>query len=240
MSERAFQRMLDRFLARADEVYPGSCTVVLYGSAARGDWVAGRSDLNLLLIAEAIRPEDLVRFGAEVRGFEKERMAPPYFFTEAEWLRAADAFPIEITDMKLAYRVLRGADTIAAATVRTRDLRQSLEADLRGKLLRLRADYALYAGRPDLLAAVVASSAGSLRVLLRATLALSGQAPPAEDAALAAAVGSLLRLPPEPILTCFGRRRDPAWSCQPSLFESYLGVVQQATRFVDTFTPGAS
>lgn len=240
MSEQPFQPMVDRFLARADEVCPGGCSVVLYGSAARGDWVPRRSDLNLLLIAETIQPPDLLRFHAEVGDFEKERMAPPYFFTEAEWARAADVFPIELTDMKLAYRVLRGVDRIAAAHVSPRDLRHALEADLRGKLLRLRADYALYSARPDLLAAVVGSSAGPLRVLLRATLVLAGQGPPGDDAGLAAAVGALIRVPVEPMVTALAHRRDTAWSCQTSLFESYLGVVEQATRFVDTFIPGAT
>jgi len=240
MSEQPFQRIVDRFLARADEVFPGSCTVVLYGSAARGDWVPQRSDLNLLLIAEAVQPRDLPRFRPEVGDFEKERMAPPYFFSQLEWLRAADVFPIEIADMRLAYRVLRGPDPVAAAVVRPGDLRRALEADLRGKLLRLRADYALYAERPDLLAAVVASSAGSLRVLLRTTLVLAGQVPPQDDAGLAAAVGTLVRAPVESLVTALAHRRDPAWSCQASLFESYLGVVEQATRFVDTFTPGVA
>lgn len=240
MSEQPFQRMADRFLARADEVFPGGCAVVLYGSAARGDWIPGRSDLNLLLIADTIRPPDLLRFGAEVGDFEKERMAPPYFFSETEWARAADVFPIELTDMKLAYRVLRGVDRVATAQVSPRDLRHALEADLRGKLLRLRADYALYSARPELLAAVVGSSAGPLRVLLRATLVLAGQSPPGDDAGLAAAVGARIRVPAEPLRMVLAHRRDPAWSCQAPLFESYLGVVEQATRFVDTFIPGAT
>jgi predicted nucleotidyltransferase len=239
MSQQSFQRMVDRFLARADEVFPGNCTVVLYGSAARGDWVSGRSDLNLMLIADAIRPQDLARFGPEVGHFEMERMAPPYFVSRPEWERAGDAFPIEITDMRLAYRVLRGPDPIAGAEVQPRDLRRALEAELRGKLLRLRADYALYSGRPDLLAAVVAASAGSFRVLLRVLLVLARREPPADDPSLAAAIGALIGGPAEPLATAFAHRRDAAWSCQAPLFESYLAVVQQATRFVDTFTPGA-
>ena len=90
------------------------------------------------------------------------------------------------------------------------------------------------------MAAVVASSAGSLRVLLRATVALAGQEPPRDDAGLAAAVSALVRAPAEPLTTAWAHRRDPAWSCPAATFESYLAVVQQATRFVDTFTPGAS
>lgn len=240
MGAASWQPMADRFLARADEVYPGSCQVVLHGSAARGDWVEGRSDLNLLLIADRVAPADLVRFAPEAGTFEAEQMAPPFFMAAAEWARAADAFPIEITDMRQAYRVLRGEDPVAAVTVRPEDLRRALEAEYRGKLLRLRADHALYAGRPDHLAAVVAASAGPLRVLLRATLALAGQTAPVAVDEMAKAAATLISAPAEPLATCLAHRRDAAWDCPAALFASYLGVVEQATRFVDSFTPGAS
>ena len=80
------------------------------------------------------------------RAWSKAAPEPPLLISRAEWARASDVFPIEITDMRAGYQVLRGSDPLAAATVSRADLRQALERELRGKLLRLRQGYAAAAG----------------------------------------------------------------------------------------------
>jgi hypothetical protein len=231
-------RLAERLLVRAEAQFGADLSAVLYGSWARGDVLDGRSDINLLLVAARITPAELRALSGELAAFEAERMAPPLLFTAAEWRRAGDSFPTEITDMKLAYRVLRGADPVAGMAVRTGDLRRSLESELRGKLLRLRADYALYAARPDLLAAVVGHSIGSFRVLFRGVLTLGGVAVPSDDGGLAQAASRLCGFPPGPLEEVLAHRRHTAWRCQADLFESYLGIIEQTTHYVDTVHPG--
>jgi predicted nucleotidyltransferase len=232
-------RLRDDFLAHADQVLSAGYSAVEYGSAVRGDFLPGRSDCNLLVVAPGLELDHLRRLGPALGAFERERVSPPLLFTRAEWSRAADVFPIEITDMRAAYRVLRAPDPLEGLMVHAADLRRALEAELRGKLLRLRADYALYHDREDLLAAVVAASAGSLRVLLRGVLALAAHPPAADDAGLVRAVGAICECPAESLATVFAHRRDDAWRCSGALFTSYLAVVDAAVRFVDQAHPGA-
>lgn len=231
-------RLAERLLVRADAQFGAEFGAVLYGSWVRGDLLDGRSDVNLLLVAARITTADLRALSGELAAFEAERMAPPLLFTAAEWQRAADSFPIEITDMKLAYRVLRGTDPVAGMVVRNADLRRSLESELRGKLLRLRADYALYAARPELLAAVVGHSIGSFRVLFRGVLTLGGVAVPSDDGGLAQAAGRLCGFAPGPLEEALAHRRHTAWRCPADRFEHYLGIIEQATHYVDTVHPG--
>ena len=233
-------QLVERVLARVGERYADSASVVVYGSLARGDWRPGASDVNLLIVVDQVSMADLRSLTPEYRGFEAERSAPPFLITRAEWARAADAFPIEITDMRQAYRVLRGSDPLAGLTVRPADLRHALEAEFRGKLLRLRADYALYADQPRLLAAVVGASIGSLRVLFRGLMALTGNDAAPDDARLATLVAQVLGVGEATVADLLSRRRQTAWDCPAALFEAYLGLVEQAVRVVDTFTPGAS
>lgn len=233
-------QLVDRLVARVDELYAGDASVVLYGSMARGDWQAGHSDVNLLVVTASVSAADLRRLTPEFRGFEAERSAPPFLVTRAEWARAADAFPIEITDMRQAYRVLHGVDPLEGLAVQLPALRQALEAEFRGKLLRLRADYALYGDQPRLLAAVVGASIGSLRVLFRGLTALTGHGAAPDDARLAALLAPLLGAGQAAVADLLARRRQTAWDCAAAQFESYLGLVEQAVRVVDTFTPGAT
>jgi len=232
-------RIVERFLERTEALFHTDYSAVLYGSAARGNYVEGRSDVNLLVVTSRLTPVELRGLGAELREFERQRFAPPLLITATEWARAADVFPIEITDMKLAYRVLKGADPVATQSVRPGDLRRALEAEFRGKLLRLRVHFGLYGDDPEALATVVGHSAGSIRVLLRCMLALAGRSGPMDDTALAAAAAALCGCSAAPLEQLLGHRRHIAWQCPPDLFEAYLGVVEQATHYIDHVHPGA-
>ena len=80
--------------------------------------------------------------------WRKSGYEPPLLIRRPEWARATDVFPIEITDMRCGYEVLRGADPVAGLAVAPADLRQALEREFRGKLLRLRQGYVAAAGDP--------------------------------------------------------------------------------------------
>src|ERR1051326_367346 len=81
-------------------------SVVLYGSAASGDFVQLESDYNILIALERITPEDLRRAQAPMR--EGQRLGPPLpvYFTFAELHDAADVFPIELYPKRSPPRVV--------------------------------------------------------------------------------------------------------------------------------------
>jgi hypothetical protein len=144
----AVDRVVTPFLAEVDSAVGAGYTAILYGSGARGDFVPGHSDINLMLILDDIRPATLRALGPAFAGWRKESPEPPLLIGRGEWREAADTFPIEITDMRAACRVLRGTDPLAGLVVQPTDLRRAVERELRGKLLRLRQGYAAAAGDP--------------------------------------------------------------------------------------------
>lgn len=234
----AVDQVVAPFLTAADAVLGQGYSAVLYGSAARGDFVPGRSDINLLLILDSVAPATLRGLGPALTAWRKGSPHPPLLIGRTEWDRADDTFPIELADMRTAYRVLRGADPLTGLSVDRTDLRRAVERELRGKLLRLRQGYAAAAGDPALLGEVAARSAATIMVLLRAVLVLLGRTVPVDPLELAAAAAGAIGVDGEPLLHVIRHRTEPGWRCSPPEFEEYLDAVARATAFVDQLQLG--
>jgi predicted nucleotidyltransferase len=226
-------RVVDPFLTEADRVLGQGYSAVLYGSAARGDFVPGRSDINLMLVLDELTPATLRSLGRAFTGWRKQITEPPLVLSRAEWSRASDAFPIEITDMRLFYQVLRGADPLEGVQVDRADLRKALEREFRGKLLRLRQGYATYVPDPAALGSLGLQSAATILVLLRGVLTAVDQPVPVEGVDLASSAAGLIGFDPEHLLHIVRHRSDREWRCAAPEFENYMSAVEQTARFVD-------
>ena len=171
--------------------------LVLYGSAARGTHVPGRSDMNTLLICDAVDEALFARLEPAVREWGRAGHPAPLILTEREWRTSADAFPIEYEDIREAHRLLAGRDPWRGVTVQREHLRRQLEHELMGKLVRLRQAYAALRGDPKQLGRVIVGSAAGFFTMLRATLRLAGKTPPAPPDALVREAGALMGFAPE-------------------------------------------
>ena len=171
--------------------------LLLYGSAARGTHVPGRSDVNTLLICDAVDDALFARLEPAVRDWGRAGHPAPLILTEREWRTSADAFPIEYEDIREAHRVLAGRDPWRGVTVQRERLRGQLEHELMGKLVRLRQAYAALRGDPKQLARVIVGSAAGFFTMLRATLRLAGKTPPVPPDALVREAGALMGFAPE-------------------------------------------
>ncbi len=167
-------------------------SLVLYGSAVRGGHVAGRSDVNTLLICDRADESLFQALERPLGPWLKAGHQAPLVFTHAEWRDAADVFAVEYEDIRAAHRVLVGSDPWDGLTIRPADVRRQLEHELRGKLVRLRQTYAAYGRDPARLTAVFTASVSGFLTMLRATLRLTGkEAPAAADALVRAAAGAI-------------------------------------------------
>src|ERR1043166_3863175 len=161
LMDEAIKRLVSPVLDKAQAVLGTGFAIVLYGSAARGEYRPGVSDINLLLVADTLTPAVLRSLSGVLDELRRERQPPPLLIERNEWARAVDVFPIEVTDMQLAREVLRGTDPVAGLRVDPADLRHALEQELRGKLLRLRQVYALHAADARALGGAAARTGGA-------------------------------------------------------------------------------
>jgi predicted nucleotidyltransferase len=225
-------------LDRIDGVLGQAYSALIYGSAARGEFRDGVSDVNLLLVCQELGPATLRRLSAALAGLRGKRQSPPLLIERGEWASASDVFPIEVTDMQLAHQLVRGEDPLAGRVVDPADLRRALEAELRAKLLRLRQAYALAAGDAASLGAVASGTVASVAALFRVSLVLFGRDVPAGTPAALAAAGQAMAVAMEPVAALWTRRVLQGPPCAPELFEGYLAAVAAAVRVIDTFSRG--
>jgi predicted nucleotidyltransferase len=153
--------------------------VILFGSAARGDFRAGHSDLNVACILHSLTVEELGRLANVVKWWSVEQKEPaPLFFTRDELRQAAEVFAIEILDMKHGRRVLYGADVVADIEVPMNLHRVQVEHDLRTTVLKLRQHYLRAPGNSKELAPILKKSFSGVLTLLRHTIIAFGEEPP--------------------------------------------------------------
>jgi hypothetical protein len=217
--------------------------VALYGSAARGEHNAKRSDLNVLVIVDAITMQHLRAEGALARSWRDAGNPPPLTLTLAEWRGSADIFPIEYADILAHHRVLHGAFPGDGIRIDPQHLRLQLEHEAMSKLLRLRHAVLQSSGDGRALADLLAASLSSILVLLRAALRLSGEEPAADSTALLERVGDRTRIPVDAFRRVLEASRHGAEidrDSAPEITEAFLAGVGALVSYVNAVPPSAA
>lgn len=187
----------DALVAELGRVFgTGLRSVVLYGSAAGGEHITGRSDHNVLVLVESVSAERLRAAGAALRAWRKAGHPAPEMMTVAEWRTSADTFAMEYADVLERHRVLFGESPFDGIVVRPADLRAQAEHQALAQLLRLRQRVMSEAEPLELLS----GSLSSVMVVFRAVERLHGAVPPADNEALVRAVATRVGFDPAPFV----------------------------------------
>ncbi len=213
--------------------------VVLYGSAAVEEQVAGRSDLNVLVIVRTLSLETLRALGQTVRAWGEAGNPPPLTLTRAEWDRSADIFPMEYADILERHRVLHGVAPFAGIRVDAGHLRLELEFEAMGKLLRLRQAVMAAGTDPARQAELLAASFGTLLVIFRALLRLHGERPPRDRLAVVRAAAVHAGFDPaafERVAGLVAGTPIPA-ADTPAVLSAYVSAMEQVVAHLDRFHP---
>jgi Nucleotidyltransferase domain. len=160
-------------------------SIVLYGSAARGDFHERKSDLNLLCVLKSAKAQDLSRIAPVIRWWSGQLQEPsPRIFTKEELIHSADVFAVELLDIGEAHRVLFGDDPIAAIEVPLNLHRVQVEHELRTSLQKLRNHFVLASENEQHLREIYGKSISSVSLLLRHFLIALGEEVPAHKSAV--------------------------------------------------------
>lgn len=213
-------------------------SVMLYGSAAAGDFVRLQSDYNILIALHRITPEDLRLSQAPVREWRRLGHPLPVYFTFSELRDAADVFPIEFHEMERARVVLYGRDPFETLRISDVNLRHQAEYELRSKLIQLRRLYIPASSSARRLQDLMADSLKSFASIFAAVLLLHGEPLPAAKHERVRATARLLGLDAATFERVFalhagegdsGLDEDEAHE----LFASYMEQIERVIEAVD-------
>lgn len=117
--------------------------VLLHGSAASaGDWQAQSSDVNVLIVLDAVRAEDLDAVARLTLASQRRWPIASRVLGREELERATDVFPLEFLEMQRTHLVWRGdARALEHLDIAWTHLRLNLEQQLRSTLFELRELY---------------------------------------------------------------------------------------------------
>ena len=214
-------------------------SVVLYGSAAAGDFVPNQSDYNILIALHKIGPADLRNAHACVREWARLGNPVPVYFTISELQNAADVFPIEFHQMSVARKVLFGPDALADLNISDKFLRLQAEYELRSKLIQLRRQYIPASASVDGLKKLMADSLSSFAALFRAVLILHGLDPPATKQEIVALTARQLKIDGTPFEKIFNIRENNFTgkldeTSVNTLFGEYMEQIENVINAVDS------
>ncbi len=113
-------------------------SIVLYGSAARGEYVKKKSDINLMIVLTENGLNLLVNALPAVKKWRKAAVAVPLFLTFEYIKSSLDSFPVEFFNIKQSYKVIFGKDFLDEISINKKELRLQLEKEIKGKLIHLR------------------------------------------------------------------------------------------------------
>jgi predicted nucleotidyltransferase len=133
------QKVLNEFVERMRTIGGTNLlAVILYGSAAAGDYVPDHSDVNLLCVLNDISYAAIEILAPVVEWWGALKHRAPLLMSLEEVRRSADVFSIEFLDMRRNYQLLWGEDILKTLEIPMRLHRAQLEYELREKTILLR------------------------------------------------------------------------------------------------------
>jgi predicted nucleotidyltransferase len=211
-------------------------SVILYGSAAAGDYVVDHSDVNLLCVLGETSFTAIEALAPAVAWWGKQKHREPLLMSAEEMRRSADVFSIEFLDMRRHYRVLWGEDVLDTLEIPMRLHRAQVEYELREKTILLRQRLLMAAGNAEAKWELLLRSLPAFGTLFRHALIALGEAGAGSKRDAAAALAGKLGIDTSvfaELLDLRERKKDRQSAKVDEIFARYLKLVEQVTGAVD-------
>jgi hypothetical protein len=210
--------------------------VVLYGSAAAGDYVADHSDVNLLCVLGETSFAAIEALAPAIAWWGKQKHRAPLLMSAEEMRRSADVFSIEFLDMRRNHRLLWGEDVLKTLEIPMRWHRAQLEYELREKTILLRQQLLVASANDEAKWELLLRSLPAFGTLFRHTLIALSDAGAGSKREVAAALAGKLGIDTSvfgELLDIRERKKDRKAANVDEIFARYLKLVEQVTAAVD-------
>jgi predicted nucleotidyltransferase len=233
VAEKQINEFISRLRAASGE---NLLSVILYGSAADGEFHPEFSNVNLLCVLRETTFATLAAMAPAVEWWTRQKHHAPLVLTREEMERSTDVFSIEFLDMKQRHRVLFGEDVLSGLQIPMHLHRAQLEYELREKLILLRERLLLATGDKKQLWDLMLGSLSTFTTLFRHGLIALGEMPPNAKRDVVQALAVRTSFDATAFLQLLDIREHKAETKQfdvTDTFARYLATVQQVTAAVD-------
>jgi predicted nucleotidyltransferase len=233
VAEKQINEFISRLRAASGE---NLLSVILYGSAADGEFHPDFSNVNLLCVLRESSFSALTAIAPAVEWWAKQKHHEPLVLTREELERSTDVFSIEFLDMQQRHRVLFGEDVLSGLQIPMHLHRAQLEYELREKLILLRERLLLANRDKKQLWELMLNSLSTFTTLFRHGLIALGEMPPKGKRDVVQALAARTPFDASAFLQLLDIREHKAETKQfdvTDVFARYLAAVQQVTAAVD-------
>jgi predicted nucleotidyltransferase len=216
-------------------------SIILYGSAASGDYIFGKSDINFMIVLSEKGIDSLDRTFGVISKWKKRAVATPLFLTEAYVMTSSDVFPIEYLNFQNTYKLVYGKDILKDLSFDREFLRMQCEKEVKGKLLLLREAFLESQGKAKHLQQLIAQSLGAFVAIFEGLLHLKGKELPRQKREVIKQVCQVFDMDGalfERLLDIKEKRGKLSDPEMRQLFKRYLKEVQRLWKIVDMLEKG--
>jgi predicted nucleotidyltransferase len=211
-------------------------SIILYGSAAGGDYRPGKSDINFMVVLSENGIDRISKAFRIVTKWRKRNVAVPLLLTEDYLKDSLDTFPVEYLNFQREHLLVFGKDILEGLEFEPRFIRLQCEREIKGKLLLLREAFLESNGKARALSGLIGRSLAAFIAIFEALIFMKGGDLPAEKGEIVRAACKAFDLDE----ALFGRlleiKREtfkPGEAEIMTLFEGYLREVGKLAKQVD-------
>ncbi len=151
---------------------------ILFGSAAGKNFIAGKSDINTMIILDEVTMTDLEVIMEIGQRYAKKGLAVPLIFEKGHVVTSLDTFPIEFSDMKQRHILLHGADPLENAVIERKNLRYQCEREFKSMVVNLRRGFLRTEGKREKIEGLLDESLASVLAACRGMIWMADKIPP--------------------------------------------------------------
>jgi len=211
--------------------------LLLYGSVARGDFIAGRSNINFLVLVREHSVSGLQRAGQLHRQWGKHQIVAPLLMTQDELSRSRHLFPLEYLQMKEHHVLLAGQDPFGPGQIDDQQLGWQCEQELLANVFRLRQRFVEGEGRAEAIQALLILSITAILPCVRGLLRILGHPSKGKDVQILESLPHALQLECTVLLEVLQMKRgmnSPGSLEWPKVYERYLQSLAALWKRVQT------
>jgi hypothetical protein len=212
-------------------------SITVVGSVLTPDFLPGTSDINSIVVVDAVTIELLDFMVPLGREYRRHGIGAPLLMTPEYIGSSLDVFPIEFFNYREIHYTVSGSDPLQDLAIDRRDLRLQCEREMKSKLLWLHQGYMGSLGEETLLVEQLKRSITGYLPLFRAILHLADHSLTLSAHDTARAVEEILGLDTSILTTILELKKSnqAATDRLCDCFASYYQATQRLSEYVETF-----